>query len=102
VINFTSDLPLMIIHNFAAGAVPASQDQFACIAVFEPGASGRTSLTNPPALIARSGINLRGSSTLGYPKSSFAVEFHDEFDANRDVAVVCRRFRLGSIRAQRF
>src|SRR5439155_17002161 len=49
VVNFTSDLPLMIIHNFGAGAVPATGDQFAYIALFEP-ANGRSSLTNLPDL----------------------------------------------------
>lgn len=88
VINFTSDLPLMIIHNYGAGSVPASQDQIASISLFEPGASGKTSLTNLPVVSARAAINLRGSSTLGYPKSSFAVEFHDDFDANKDVSLL--------------
>jgi len=88
VLNFTSDLPLMIIHNFGAGSVPASQNQFAYIAVFEPGASGKSSLTNAPVVSTRSGINLRGSSTLGYPKSSFSVEFRDELDADRDLPLL--------------
>lgn len=88
VLNFTSDLPLMIIHNFGAGSFPASQSEFAHIAVFEPDASGKSSLTNPPVLSTRSGINLRGSSTLGYPKSSFAVELRDEFDADLDLPLL--------------
>jgi CotH protein/chitobiase/beta-hexosaminidase-like protein/lamin tail-like protein len=86
VINYNSDLPLMIIHNFGAGAVPANGDQFAYIALFEPGPDGRTSLTNPPALSTRSGINIRGSSTQGYPKSSFSVEWWDEFNADKSLS----------------
>jgi hypothetical protein len=83
VLNFTSDLPLMIIHNFGAGAVPADGDQYAYIAVFEP-KGGVSSLTNAPDLDSRAGINIRGSSTLGYPKSSFSVEFWDEYNDDRD------------------
>ncbi|MEW6158352.1 MAG: lamin tail domain-containing protein [Verrucomicrobiota bacterium] len=86
VVNFTSDLPLLIIHNFGAGSVPANGDQFAYIALFEPGDNGRTSLTNAPALRTRAGINIRGSSTLFYPKSSFSVEWWDEFDQDRDLS----------------
>lgn len=86
VVNFTSNLPLLIIHNFGGGAVPSNRDQFAYMAFFEPGASGRTSLTNPPALSTRAGINIRGSSTEGYAKRSFAVEGWDEFNVDRDLS----------------
>ncbi|PYI84469.1 MAG: hypothetical protein DME26_13240 [Verrucomicrobia bacterium] len=85
VVNFTSDLPLMIIHNFGAGAVPATGDQFAYIALFEP-ANGRSSLTNLPDLSTRAGINIRGSSTQDLAKKSFAVEWWDEFNADKDLA----------------
>jgi hypothetical protein len=32
---FTSDLPLVIVHNFGAGAFPGSGDQTAMVAFFE-------------------------------------------------------------------
>jgi hypothetical protein len=84
VLNFSSDLPLIIIHNFGQGAYPQSQAEFnSVVAVFEPG-YGRSSLTNTPVLTTRAGINLRGSSTLGYAKSSFAVEFWNEFTDDTD------------------
>ena len=79
VVNFTSDLPILIIHNFGQGTVPANSDQFAYMAFFEP-VNGRASLQNPPSMNSRAGINIRGSSTEGLAKSSFAVEWWDEFN----------------------
>ena len=76
-VNFSSDLPVIVIHNFKGGAVPATTRQFANIAVFEPG-FGRTSLTNQAELSTRAGINIRGSSTMYLPKSSFRMEFWNE------------------------
>ena len=40
VLGFSSDLPLVVIHNFGAGAVPASPDQAASISIFESGTGG--------------------------------------------------------------
>lgn len=87
VLNFTSDLPLMVIHNFGQGTVPANGNQFASLAVFEPKA-GVSSLTNLADFRARAGINIRGSSTEGLPKKSYAVEFWDEFDSDLDLPIL--------------
>lgn len=84
VINFSSDLPLAVLHNFGGGTVPANRDQPAGLLVFEPTADGRSSLTNAPEFASRVGINIRGSSTQGYAKSSYAVETWDETDEDQD------------------
>ena len=65
--TFTSDLPVMLLHNLAGGALSASasaQNQSVIVMLFEP-VNGRTSLTNPPTLVTRAGFNIRGSSTAG-------------------------------------
>src|SRR6185369_9626112 len=85
VVNFTSDLPLMIIHNIGGGAVPSIGDQFSFVAIFEP-VNGRSSLTNLPDLRTRAGINIRGSSTEGLAKQSYALEWWDEFNADQDLS----------------
>lgn len=84
--GFSSDLPIVLFHNFNGGTPPATADQSAVMMVFGT-EYGRASLTNPPDTTARIGINIRGSSTLGLPKKSFAVETWDEFndDANFDL-----------------
>ena len=88
VLNFSSDLPLIIIHDFGQGAYPQSQAEFnSVVAVFEPG-EDRSSLTNLPVLTTRAGVNLRGSSTLGYQKGSFAVEFWNEFTDDTDKSLL--------------
>ncbi|MBI3416104.1 MAG: lamin tail domain-containing protein [Verrucomicrobia bacterium] len=79
VVDFASDLPVLIIHDLGKGAPSATRPTFAHISVYEP-VNGVTSLRSPPTLATRAAINLRGSSTLGLPKISLAVEFRDEFE----------------------
>ena len=87
VVNFSSDLPLIVLHNFSAGSVPASVLQFAQMELFEPKA-GKSSLTNAPDLSTRMGFKLRGSSTQGYAKGSFAVEIWDEYNDDKNVSLL--------------
>ena len=75
----SSDLPALVIYNFNGGAVPVNTLQFANFAIYE-GAGGSTRLTNTPTLSVRGSIHVRGSSTQGLPKQSFAVEFWNEFN----------------------
>jgi hypothetical protein len=81
---FTSDLPIVLLHNLTGGTVPSTTDQSAIVMVFEP-VNGVCSMTNPPTLATRAGINLRGRSTGSFPKSSFAVETWDEYNQDRQV-----------------
>ena len=89
-VNFTSDLPLLLVHNFGAGTFPGSGfDQTAIVAWFEVDEqTGRSSLTNRPTLITRAGLNRRGSSTEGFPKPSLAIELWDEFNDDADHEVL--------------
>ncbi|MCI0748489.1 MAG: lamin tail domain-containing protein, partial [Verrucomicrobia subdivision 3 bacterium] len=84
--NFTSDLPLVLVHNFGASPdFPGDRDLTCIVALFEVDEqSGRSSLTNRPTLITRAGVNRRGSSTEGYAKASLAIEFWDEFNQDID------------------
>lgn len=78
-LNFSSDVPLVVIHNFGGGSVPSGVQQPAHIAVFDT-ATGRSALTNPPQLSTRAGINIRGSSTMYQAKKNFRLEFWDEYN----------------------
>jgi CotH kinase protein/Lamin Tail Domain/Fn3 associated/Chitobiase/beta-hexosaminidase C-terminal domain len=84
--RFTSDLPVVVIHNFNRGRPPANERVPAFFQVFEPGTNGITVLTNAPVMTSRAGISVRGSSTEGMPKASLRVEFRDEFDEDRRVS----------------
>jgi len=85
--TFGSDVPVIVLHNLGGGtlssAAPA-EDQSVIVMLFEP-VNGRTSLTNPPTLVARGGFNIRGRSTAGLPQYNLALEIWDEY--NQDNAV---------------
>lgn len=83
VARFTSDVPVLVIHNFNQGRPPATTRAPAFFQVFEPGTNGVVVLTNEPSMAARAGISVRGSSTEGLPKASLRVEFVDEFGNDR-------------------
>jgi hypothetical protein len=91
VTNFVSTLPLVVIHTVNStafsGGFPAG-DNSVIVAFFETNAAGQASLLHEPQKIKRAGINLRGSSTQGYPKSSYAVELWDEFNADKEEEVL--------------
>lgn len=87
---FTSPLPILLIHNLGGGAFPSTQprlDRESILMVFHP-IGGVASLTNPPALVTRAGVNVRGSSTAWLPQKSFAVETWDEFNDDKDVELL--------------
>ena len=87
----TSDLPVVLIENFGAGAVPADRElQAAYLTVHEPqAAGGRTELAAAPAAANRAGIKRRGSSTLYQAKGNYRVEFwQDDSEADKDVGLL--------------
>ena len=83
----TSDLPIIVIDTFGS-AVPNDGDLPAFMAVFEPGPSGRTSLTNRATLTTRIAMDKRGSSTLGNAKANYNVEAWDELNADKDIELL--------------
>ncbi|HTH46907.1 MAG TPA: lamin tail domain-containing protein [Candidatus Limnocylindria bacterium] len=84
---FTSDLPVIVLHDFGAGRPPDSGSLGAHMEVFEP-VNGVTSLTNPPVFTSRVSLGARGSSTLGNAKVNMSLEIHDEFDASFDYSLL--------------
>jgi len=89
--SFTSDLPLVVMHNFGSSEFPSgagsTSDDSTITMVFDT-KFGVSSLTNLPDTAGRSGVNLRGSSTQGFPKRSYAVEFWDEFNQDLERPVL--------------
>ncbi|MEM7392431.1 MAG: CotH kinase family protein, partial [Verrucomicrobiota bacterium] len=86
---FSSDIPVIIVENFGAGAVPNkdSARQPAVWMIFEPdGAADRTVLDRMPEVVSRAGIKRRGSSTQNIPKTQFSLDsWADDSDDKRDV-----------------
>ncbi len=87
ILNFVSDLPILILHNFGGGAVPSGSDQFVVLQTFEP-KEGQASMLSAPDLSERGTFHLRGSSTLGYAKGSFALEVHNELGSGKSVPLL--------------
>lgn len=74
-IDFTSTLPLLVLHTYRAA--PEYTDQPATpitVTLLEPGESGRTSLVGTATLSSRGGLEVRGSSSAGFPKRPYSLE----------------------------
>lgn len=83
---FTSDVPIILIHDFGGGVPPATYHQTAVVMVFDTNTpNARASMANPPVVSSRAGVHIRGSSTEGLPQKSFALETWDEYNQDRAV-----------------
>ncbi|MBE3096092.1 MAG: lamin tail domain-containing protein [Planctomycetes bacterium] len=89
VLSASSNLPYIIVETFGDG-VPGTRTVFgdSFIAFFEPGADGRARLTDALTLGTRGGIHVRGSSSAGFPKKQYRVEFWDESNQDRRLEVL--------------
>ena len=94
VTSFTSPLPIVVLHNFAAGAVPGvssygpNSDGSDVVEVAKQthsmtildAAAGNNSFTSPVVASSRAGIKLRGSSSFSFPRKSYTLETWGELD----------------------
>lgn len=83
-LSFASDLPVVVIDTFGKAGLSSSRASFVHLSVYEP-LNGRTALSDPPSMSTRAGIKIRGSSTEGLAKSSYSVEFWDEFNQDTEL-----------------
>ena len=84
--NFTSHLPVILIHTFESGTLDAFGTEHvpAAIQVFEP-KSGTTRIVGRAALDARIGIHVRGATSRNFPKKQYAIELRaDDDDTDSD------------------
>ena len=84
---FTSDLPIILLHNLAGGALSSSapsENQSVIVMLFAP-VNGCASMTNPPVLVTRGGFNIRGSTTASLPQYNLALEIWDEYNQDNKV-----------------
>ena len=82
-----SSLPIIVINTASKTAPSSAKYNFAHLSFYET-EDGWSSISNKPVLVTRSGIRLRGSSTEGLAKSSFAVELRDELELDRKESVL--------------
>ncbi len=83
----TSNLPMLILHNFGGGDPMSRADQFVTLQAYEP-RYGTSSMTNAPDLAVHGVFHRRGSSTFGNSKGSYFVEVRDENGNDRNVSLV--------------
>lgn len=80
VLTRSSNLPIVVIDSLNDVIGTSFTDVF--IGVIEPGSDGRASMTNVFTTATRGGMHVRGSSSAGFAKKQYRVEFWDE--ANQD------------------
>ncbi|TVR75419.1 MAG: T9SS C-terminal target domain-containing protein [Marinilabiliales bacterium] len=80
--DFSSNLPVVVLHQFDRQITPGGRTP-AYISVFDTIVGGRTGLISDPALQGRVMINIRGSSSQGFPKKMFGFHLTEEDGSNR-------------------
>jgi hypothetical protein len=86
VLNFSSNLPIVIVDTNRQG-IGGGLSRVSTV-VIDTGAQGRANITDPPDFAGRGGIKIRGSSTGGQPKPSYALEVWDEENQDRDASLL--------------
>jgi len=85
--GFSSNLPVVTLENFNTARPLQTSFQFNALAIYEPDAvTGRTTLTQAPTLTTRAGIKVRGSSSAGRDKASFAVKAWNQRNDATEIA----------------
>jgi hypothetical protein len=84
--NFSSILPIVVLDDHGAG-VPVDSNSgtstTTMVHIFEP-VAGTASLGVTPTLFTRAATRVRGSSSAGFPKKSYALEIRDEQNGDLD------------------
>jgi hypothetical protein len=84
--NFTSHLPIILIHTFESGTLDTYGTEHvpAAVQVLEP-TSGTSRIVGRAALDARIGIHVRGATSRNFAKKQYAMELRaDDEDADSD------------------
>ncbi len=83
--SFSSNLPILVLHSFQDSIV-ADVKRPAYLNFFDVNPiTGRATLNATPDFQTRTGAELRGSSSLGFPKNSMGVETRDENDEDESI-----------------
>ena len=88
--SFNSELPILVVENFGAGAIPAVDSptlQTARLSVYDP-AVGNSILSGNPDACFRIGIKRRGNSSRDWAKGQYRFELRDETGADLDAGLL--------------
>lgn len=86
VADFTSNLPLIVVHMLDGPAPDSEMDVHvpAVVQLHVPDASGRARLSSEPAELGRVGIKVHGRRTRTQEKKSYNLEFRTDRDDDDD------------------
>ena len=90
VVNFNSDLPVVVLENFGGG-LPDREFQDSSFALYDVDPNtGRSSLSNPADIAMVLGQHRRGKSTYDSQndKPNLRIELRDEFGADKNVSLL--------------
>ncbi len=82
--GFTSNLPVVVIDTFGQ-SINQNTHTPGLAAFVDTDSGGRADIADPPSLINRIGMNIRGKSSTGFAKKQYHLETWDE--NNSEVAV---------------
>lgn len=88
--QFTSHLPIVVVHTFESGELDPMSDEFvpATLMLFEPEA-GNSALLGRASLDSRIGIHVRGETSRFFPKKQYSLEFRkDASSSDRDLPLL--------------
>ncbi len=85
--GFHSNVPVMVIHSFDTPITTGFRTP-AYMTLIDEHESSRVGLTGDPNFTGRIKINLRGSSSLSFPKKGFGFHIIEEDDSNRKVPLL--------------
>jgi hypothetical protein len=85
--DFSSNLPVMIIHNLGTPITPGTRT-IAYMTLLDNREAGRAVLSNDTEFTGRIKINIRGSSSQMFPKKGFGFHTLEEDDSNRKVSLL--------------
>jgi len=86
--DFSSNLPLMVIHQFNQAITSGEKDIAYMSLVGDGEYEGRTKLNGPAGFTGRINANIRGSSSQMFPKKGYGFHTLEENETNRKVSLL--------------
>jgi hypothetical protein len=86
VLSFASNLPLVVVDTF--GRIPTEQWYTLALARIVDLTAGQAQVSDAPQFVGATGLKLRGTSSLQFPKKQYAMETWDESNDDLDVSLL--------------
>ncbi|MFT7512887.1 MAG: hypothetical protein ACI9QL_002095 [Candidatus Omnitrophota bacterium] len=88
ILSFDSDLPLVVVDTYGQ-TIDGNTPRFSFMAIIDPNATTqRASITDAAEFADTMEINIRGSSSGGFPKKQFKVELKTESGEEQDASLL--------------